>query len=91
MATKKKAKSKKVKKATKAKSTAKSARSEEAKPRVSVANFVRDQLARDVPVPKIVEKAGEAFPDKKPTAGYVNWIKEHAPNVSTTHNANATM
>jgi len=66
-------------------------RSADSKPRLSVANFIRDQLERDVEPTKIVEKAAAAFPGKKPTVGYVNWIKANAPKMSTTHNAAATM
>lgn len=86
----KKVKAKKVKKA-KAKTKAATVRSGESKPRLSVANFVRDQLERDVEPAKIVEKAAAAFPGKKPTVGYVNWIKQHAPKTSTTQNSAATM
>jgi hypothetical protein len=94
MATKKAKKTKaKGGKAAKGKKTAKSAitRSADSKPRLSVANFIRDQLERDVEPAKIVAKAAEAFPGKKPTVGYVNWIKANAPKVSTTHNAAASM
>ncbi len=94
MATKK-AKAKKGKKAAKvkAKSASKSSvtRSAESKPRASVANFIRDQLDRKVDPIKIVAKAADAFPGKKPTVGYVNWIRDKAPKVSTTHNASASM
>jgi hypothetical protein len=92
--TTKKTKSKKAKKAkSKTTKVAKSAttRSAESKPRLSVANFIRDQLERDVEPIKIVEKAAAAFPGKKPTVGYVNWIRANAPKVSTTHNADASM
>lgn len=94
MATKKKGK--KVKAKTKVKANGKVAksattRSGESKPRLSVANFIRDQLERGVEPAKIVAKAAEAFSGKKPTVGYVNWIREHAPKVSTTQNSAASM
>lgn len=87
MATKK-GKSKKAVKA-KGKKTAVKAKGGEGKARDTIANFIRDQLAKDVEPAKIVEKAKEAFPKKKPTVGYVNWIREHAPKVSTTTQADA--
>ncbi len=92
MATKKtKSKAKKKLKAKGKVSKSAVTRSGEAKPRLSVANFIRDQLERNVEPIKIIAKAAEAFPGKKPTVGYVNWIKANAPKVSTTHNAAATM
>lgn len=59
----------------------------EARPRVTIANFIREKLekaGKDYDAKKIAEQAAAEFPGKKPTAGYVNWIKEHASKVSTT-------
>lgn len=56
----------------------------EARPRDSVANFIRAELDKGTETAKIVELAGKRYPDKKPTNGYVNWVREHAPKVSTT-------
>ena len=52
-------------------------------PRKSVANFIRAQLKSGKEPAAIVTAAKKAFPKKAPTVGYVNWIKEHAPKVST--------
>lgn len=64
----------------------------ESRPRETIANYVRAELekqGKDYDAKKIAEKAAEKFPGKKPTPGYVNWIHEHAPKVSTTTSAAA--
>jgi len=54
-----------------------------ARPRNSVANFIRAALKKGMKPDAIVKAAHKAFPKKSPTVGYVNWIREHAPKVST--------
>lgn len=56
----------------------------ESRPRDSIANFIRAELEKGTETAKIVELATKKFPGKKPTNGYVNWVREHAPKVSTT-------
>jgi isopenicillin N synthase-like dioxygenase len=90
MATKKVKKGAKTK-SVKTKSKRVAATNGEAKPRNSMANFVRDQLERKVEPAKIVEKAKEAYPKSKPTVAYVNWIKAKSPKITTTTNAAAAM
>lgn len=80
-------KGKKAKGKGKAKKAAKVVTGGESRPRVTIANFIRDKLekaGKDYDAKKIAEQAAAEFPDKKPTPGYVNWIHEHAPKVSTT-------
>lgn len=59
----------------------------EVRNRDSIANYIRaelDKAGKDYDAAKIAAKAQEKYPDKKPTAGYVNWIQKNAPKVSTT-------
>ena len=72
------AKAKKAKKTAAKKSAPKTKAA--AGPRESVAQLVRDELVKGTSTEKILEKCADKFPKKKPTPGYVNWIREHAMN-----------